>query len=219
MKGVILQHFTGVLGELQEKSIRNISSYARSIGAAYELLRGDVFRKGLTPPCQKLFMLDQTWDEYDMVVMMDTDMFAVKGLSLSVFTDISGTGLFVPFTDEVFGKCRRRHPTLCDANYAYWGGCLWRLPLALRKKFRECINEEDLKAFSGNFEDEGMMHRLAVLTKTKQDQIPHSWSYCSYRPEVEKAHIIHIRKKASMTGPRVEKIDNYRALQSRGIIE
>ena len=77
MKNIILQHYTGEPGELERLSIANISDYASRIGAEYKLVQGNVFRKTLTAPCQKMYMLDPVWDEYDYVVMMDIDMFAV----------------------------------------------------------------------------------------------------------------------------------------------
>ena len=218
MKSIILQHFTGDPGRLQDLSVANIWEYATVIGSDYQFLRGNVFHPDLSPPCQKMIMLDSRFDDYEWVVMLDTDMFAVNGLEASVFTDIEGTGLFVPFTSGVFTKCLKAHPTLCDPDFAYWGGCLWRLHVDKRKELRKHLRFEDMRAFSGNFDDEGIMHRLAVLTKTKQDSIPESWSFSSYLPGAEQASMIHIRKKASVSGPRTEKLDNYLALRKRGII-
>jgi hypothetical protein len=220
VKNIVLQHYTGTPGELEKLSIDNISKYAERIGADYQFIQGDVFRKGLSAPCQKLHMLDEKWDEYDGVVMMDIDMFAVNDLQENVFTDISGIGLFTEYTVGVFQSCRNRHPFLCDPQYAYWGGCLWRLPnKEFRQKFRAEIREHELIQFSGNYEDEGIMHRLAVLTKTKPDPIPRRWSQCSYLPEPEKAAIIHIRTKITPQGPKRTKIENYRYLNEKGIIQ
>ena len=218
MKNIILQHYTGILGTLQKLSITNIRSYAERIGADYRFLEGQVFDSRFSSPCQKMIMLDACWDEYDMVVMMDTDMFAVNGLQESVFTSAKGTGLFTPYTEKIFSKCRRMHPTLCDPRYAYWGGCLWRLPRELRTKFRQHIDIEELKAFSSNFEDEGIMHRLAVKTKTPQDALPHEWSYCSYLPEPGLSKIVHIRDKTCEGGPRLGKLANYHMLNMAGVL-
>lgn len=221
MKNIILQHFTGTLGELESLSIKNISSYAERIGVEYRFISGNVFRPDLYPPCQKLIMLDEMFDDYDYVCMMDADMFAVKNLNLNVFTDISGTGLYCDYLTSIHNACVRRFPDLCDIRYAYWGGCLWRLSKSLRTQFRGLINDSEISRFSGpgNFNDEGIMHRLATLAKYPQDSIPESWSYSHYLPHPENAHIIHIRPKVTFTGPKCPKIENYHRLRDRGILE
>lgn len=220
MKNIILQHYTGIPGELEKLSFVNISKYAKRIGVEYKFLEGNIFRNHLAPPCQKMIMLDKMWDEYDMVVMMDTDMFTVNGLEKNVFTDIEGTGLHEEFQTKLFNENFCKHfSKYCNKNYAYWGGCLWRLTKELRIQLRKHLNEEELKVFSGNFNDEGIMHALATKAKIKQDSIPGTWSYGSYYPNPEKAHIIHIRTKVSPIGPKRPKIENYLDLKRRGIIE
>ncbi len=219
MKAIILQHYTGTPGELEKRSMLNMELYAGRIGADYKFVQGDLFRPGYSAPCQKMYMLDPVWDDYDYVAMADIDMFAVKGLTENVFTDISGVGLFYKTTEGVFENCRRMHPSLCDKRYAYWGGCLWRLSRELRQTLRQYINHDELKAFSGNFEDEGMMHRLAVHAKLPPDPFPQRWSYCSFLPEPEKAAIIHIRTKIKPEGPKRTKLENYNALKERNILD
>jgi len=70
MVNIILQHFAGELRELDNYSIENISNYAKMVGADYKLIRGKPFRKHLTAPCQKIFLLDKTWDEYDEKIIL-----------------------------------------------------------------------------------------------------------------------------------------------------
>ena len=56
MKNIILQHFTtnytekenNGLRELDKLSVENIKEYAKMVGADYELVLGQVFRKHLT---------------------------------------------------------------------------------------------------------------------------------------------------------------------------
>jgi hypothetical protein len=217
VRNLILQHWTGAIDALGEASSANIRAYADRIGAEYRLLRGDVFRPGLTAPMQKLQMLSAEFDGYDMVVMLDLDMFAVSGIAENIFTDVEGTGLFSEYTQKVFERCRREHPTLCDKRYAYWGGAIYRLPLELRQRLRRHIKDEDLQQFNRSFQDEGVMHRLATFEKIEQDKIPDRWCHCSYRPDPEKAAMIHVRTKIAPNGPKRTKIENYRAL--RGVIE
>ena len=75
MKNIILQHWTGPLGELEKLSSENIKEYAKKCGADYELLRGSQVDVGLSSQSQKMCMLSEKYDDYDTVVMMDADMF------------------------------------------------------------------------------------------------------------------------------------------------
>lgn len=211
------------MDELGNRSSANIAAYAARIGADYRLLRGNVFRQRLTAPCQKLYMLDAVFDDYDMVVMLDMDMFAVTGLAENVFTDVAGSGLFSNYTDKIFLRCLATHPDLTDERYAYWGGAIYRLSLALRKLLRAQIVEEELDRFDLTFKDEGIMHRLAVRAKVLQDRIPDRWCQCSYLPNPQKAAMIHIRCKtaefdADGNRRKVAKLDNYWELYKARVI-
>ena len=86
MKKIILQHWIGELGELEKLSSKNIESYAKYCDADYRLLRG-TFIPGLSPQSQKMHMLNKEFDEYDVVVMMDTDMFTRKGKRKNIWYD------------------------------------------------------------------------------------------------------------------------------------
>jgi hypothetical protein len=71
------------------------------------------------------------------------------------------------------------------------------------------------------FEDEGIMHTLAMLSgirHTPEQYLARKWCYCSFLPEVEKAGFIHVRTKITPQGPKREKIDNYNALVAEGIL-
>jgi hypothetical protein len=90
---IILQHFDGELRELDYLSIKNIKQYAQMVGAEYELVKGKPFNKNLTAPCQKVYMINQVFDAYDNVLMLDIDMFAPKGMTENIF-DLPGVGLY-----------------------------------------------------------------------------------------------------------------------------
>ena len=75
MKNIILQHYDGKLGELEKLSIDNISNYAKKCGAEYELVLGRPMGNKLSVQSQKLCVLSDKYDDYDMVVMLDIDMF------------------------------------------------------------------------------------------------------------------------------------------------
>jgi hypothetical protein len=46
-----------------------------------------------------------------------------------------------------------------------------------------------------------------------------NWNYSSFDEGVENANIIHIRTKIKPEGPKRSKLENYRALVERGLIE
>ena len=93
MKNLIIQHFDGELRDLDKLSIKNIQEYAEMVGAEYQLIRGKPFRKHLTSPCQKVHMINQEFDEYDQVLMLDIDMFAPKNMNVNIFKQ-EGVGLY-----------------------------------------------------------------------------------------------------------------------------
>lgn len=206
---IVLQHWTGELDELGKLSSANIAAYAERVGAEYRLLRGNVFRPDLAPPCQKMHMLSAEFDRYDQVLMLDMDMFAITDESAF---DLDAVGLFSEYTGKVFKWCRNRHPDLTNKDYAFWGGAIWRLTREMRQKLRPHMGEW-MRQFSGNYNDEGIMHRLATLAKVKQDRIPDRWCQCSYLPNPEKAAMIHIRTKIKPEGPKRTKLENYKSLE------
>ena len=223
MKKLILQHWTGEMRELEHLSSANISKYAEEVNADYRLLRGDVFRPGITAPCQKIYMLNEEFDKYDMVVMLDCDMFTRKGMEEDVFNDATGFGRHTAIQDKLVENLCKRFPNLGNVNYPYWGGSIYRLPVDLRQRLRVHLKDEEVVKFSGNYEDEGIMHRLAVLSKleiTNDTYLPGShWNHGSFEDGVEDAAIIHIRTKIKQGGSKRPKIENYKGLVERGIIE
>ena len=223
MKNIILQHWTGEMNELGTCSSVNIAKYAKKCGADYKLLRGDVFRPGLSPPMQKLHMLSEEFDEYDVVVMLDIDVFTRKGMEDNIFEDETGVGMVTPCQERLHKSLVRIRPKLTSANHPYWGGSIYRLERDLRRQLRAHINDADMKQFTGqgNFEDEGTMHRLATLANVEKSRLSgvNKWSHGSFEPDIEQAAIIHIRTKTTPKGPKRDKIVNYRDLVTRGIIE
>ena len=77
MSNITLQHFDGELRPLDRLSIQNIKEYANMVGAEYQLITGKPFRKHLTSPCQKVYMIDEVWDKYNDVLMLDIDMLSL----------------------------------------------------------------------------------------------------------------------------------------------
>lgn len=221
MKNIILQHYTGPLGELEKLSLENIRKYAEFCGAEHQLIRGNIFHARLSAPCQKVYMLDKHWDSYDNVVMMDIDMFTRKGLQENIF-DVKGMGRHFGIQTHLVQKLAAKFPHLGNVKYPYWGGSIYKWDRATRQNLRQHLREDEIVQFHGNYEDEGIMHRLAVLAKMPITDETYfeddSWNKSSYEPDVDTGKIIHIRPKAWIGGPRRPKIENYRELVERGII-
>lgn len=222
MKNILLQHWNGPLGQLEELSVENMKAYAEFCGAEYRLLRGTPFDGRLSPQSQKMAALGEEFDEYDIVVMLDTDMFTRKGMTKNIFTDETGYGRHYGIQEHLRKKLHLKFPFLCDTRYPYWGGSCYRLPLEIRQTFRQHMRLHEMTQFSGNYNDEGIMHRCAVLADFKEkDGIyfdRQQWNYSSFDDGVENAYIIHIRPKVTPSGPKRKKIENYHALHKKGII-
>jgi hypothetical protein len=227
MKYIILQHWSGEMNELSELSSHNISQYAKNIGVDYQLIRGDSFRPNLPkkhPPLQKLAMLNEEFDEYDMTVMLDTDMFARKGIKENIFTDVEGIGVHTGVQKNLAKHMKQILPHISNPEYCYWGGAIYRLTREQRILLRAGIKEDEIPLFCGkrNHGDEGLMHTLAVRAKIKNCYIPDThWNYPSFWDEPDKAAIIHIRTKYKSDGKlkKREKMINYKELVKKGIIE
>ena len=218
MRNIILQHFTGKLRPLDKLSVENISAYAERIGVEYQFVEGQVFREHLTPPCQKVHILDEKWDEYDDVLMLDIDMFVTRNLRLNVFKE-EGVGLFADVQKGL--KNRLVKHGRIESESAYFGGAIYKLTKQQRQSLRDGIPEDDSWMDPYNeayqFEDEGIMSELFHRTDTQWSNLDQKWCQDSYIPE-HKAGMVHVRTKIKPEGPKREKIDNFYDLQMRGVI-
>lgn len=223
MNNIILQHFDGALRELDKLSIANIQSYAEMVGAEYHLITGKPFRKHLTSPCQKVYMIDEKWDEYDDVLMLDIDMFAPKGMNINIFEE-SGIGLYEVVQQRLHKQIAQIYPLNASQMYPYWGGAIYKMSRDMRVQLRSGLggNEAWMQNYNKlyHFEDEGIMHTLAVNSnfKPKNPYLDKKWCQCSFLPNPEQAGFIHIRTKITPQGPKREKIENYQELVNKGIL-
>ena len=225
MPNLILQHYDGILGELEKASVANIKAYAKMVGADYRLIVGRPFRKWLEPAPQKCYMINEEYDKYDDVLMLDIDMFAPVGMEINVFDQV-GVGMYNPVQQMLHNKMIRLYPEISSADSPYWGGAIYKMSKELRKTLRSAgesfTSDSWLETFTHyHFADEGIFHAYAtraMIPFTKDMIIDQKWCYCSYLPNVEDAGFIHIRTKVTPQGPKREKIENYRDLVKRGII-
>lgn len=221
---IILQHFDGDLRPLDEKSVENIMAYADMVGAEYRLVRGKPFRKHLTSPCQKVYMLDKEFDEYDQVLMLDIDMFAPKGMTENIF-DLEGVGLYADVQKMLHRKIAAQYPMIASLSVPYWGGAIYKMDKTMRMTLRQHLDDNDGWMNNYNkpyhFEDEGIMHTLAYRQGLKCEDkyiLEQKWCQCSFLPNPEKAGFIHIRTKITPSGPKREKIENYKELVEKEIL-
>ena len=111
---------------------------------------------------------------------------------------------------------------MLDTDYAYWGGAIYNLTRQQRIKLRQGIVDFEMLKFDDNYQDEGIMFRLATVAKITQEEstLPgdYKWCHCSYREGIENAALIHVRTKITPAGPKRTKIENYYDLVERGLI-
>lgn len=222
MKFLLMQHWNGRLGELEKLSVANMKAYAELCGADYKLVTGLPFGTNYSLQSQKMTALLPEYDDYDIVVMLDTDMFTRVGLIKNIFTEETGIGRHYGIQEVLVQKIAQQFPHLCAASSPYFGGSIYRLEKNIRQEFRKHINDFELLQFNNNYNDEGIMHRLALLSGLEvSDSIyltRDMWNKSSFEEDVEDSYIVHIRPKVKQGGPKRPKIENYRALVERGII-
>lgn len=237
VNNIILQHFDGELRELDKLSIANIQEYAKVVGADYKLVTGKPFSKYLTAPCQKIHMLNEEFDGYNDVLMLDIDMFTPKGMTINVFEE-AGIGLYGDTQQRLHRELVARYPMLASSIHPYWGGAIYKLSKDMRVQLRSALTnkiyeisnykwyEDKSISWMSNYnrhmkyEDEGIMHTLAVKSNFRpiEPYLNMKWCQCSFLPNPEKAGFIHIRTKVTPKGPKRAKIENYQALVDQGIL-
>ena len=169
----------------------------------------------------------ETIDPYKVKLMTDNNectLIDIRDIrELWKFTDVSGIGMYTEFQQNLHRGLQRNFSHLIDLRYGYWGGAIWRLEREWRIKLRNLMNMGEMVQFNKGFEDEGMMARLATLAKIPNNAqvLPGGfrWCHCSYREGIETAEMIHIRPKVTPIGPKRPKIENYREMVKRGLIE
>ena len=219
MTNIILQHFAGDLRDLDKLSIENIKSYAAQIDADYELILGFPFRPHLTAPCQKVHMLNEKYDKYDKVLMLDIDMFITKGLKENVFETETGIGLFAE--TQHYLRDRLSSWGKIPRGGAYWGGSFYLMDKNTRIKLREQfpINDDWMNDYNKpyTYEDEGIISELYNKAKLPIKNINRKWCQCSFLPNLTEG-MIHVRTKITPAGPKRTKMENYLDLCERGIL-
>lgn len=223
MRNIILQHFDGEMRSLDYESMWNIMDYADMVDADYKLVLGKPFRENLTNACQKVHMLHEDFDDWDNVLMLDIDMFRPEAMRLNVF-DQPGIGLYADVQQNLHKRLTQWYPMLGSMDTPYWGGAIYKMDRHTRQTLRKQLggNEGWMQNFNKayNYEDEGIMHVLAMRSgmKFKEPYLDRKWCQCSFLPNPERAGFIHVRTKITPQGPKREKILNWKELVDKKII-
>jgi len=78
MTNIILQHWNGPMPEWAKLAEKTMRLYAATIGVDYELIRGNPIGEKYGPFSQKIHYLNEKYDKYDQVLMLDMDTIATK---------------------------------------------------------------------------------------------------------------------------------------------
>ena len=138
MKNLIYQNWTGDLTSETRASMENIKAYAERIGAAYRFDQDPTIASSTFPrkvwrqrkrvrycyECLNM-LVDDSFLEYDNVLSLDMDIFAVDGLAESIF-DIPFGDLGI-CTEPSQPKLRRlRSEGICTRNDEKWAAVIRR---------------------------------------------------------------------------------------------
>lgn len=223
MKRIILQHWDGEPSEVERASWTNIAAYASRIGADYAVLTGKPMGERAFPHMHKLYLFDAVYDDFETVVMMDSDMFA-RTNAPSIF-DAPGIGVCGPLQKTIRKQVRKRRAELFDdkAEADYYGGAVYKFDRAERVRFRTHLTASVIRAFD-SYEvgcDEGVVHYLATLTRTSGRGLPNgeTWACSSFDPDVASAKLIHIRRRiAAGKEERQPKVQALQGLVKAGVL-
>lgn len=78
MKNIILQHWAGERPSWSFAAEKTVRKYSEKLNCEYELFFNYPLGKELGANAQKLHMLDEKYDEYDQVLMLDMDTIATR---------------------------------------------------------------------------------------------------------------------------------------------
>lgn len=195
---LLLQHWHGEPSSVEQASWRSIEAYAKTIGAEHRVLRGALVPGVTMPQMHKLHMLSEEFDQYDVVVMLDSDMFARP--DAANICEASGIGVSGPLQAKLKASIRSRVPHRFGKKDAdFYGGAVYRLTREDRQALRGHMDSGVLRDFDAYKKgcDEGVMHYLATQAGFKGRGLVGGdlWACSSYSPERERAHFVHIRRR------------------------
>jgi hypothetical protein len=224
MSRLILQHWDGPHSDFEQASWDSIGAYAKRCSAQHLILRGPKVGPVKSPQLHKLHLFSHIFDDWDTVVMLDSDMFA-RRTSPNIF-DTWGIGIMGPLQEGIRARVRERQPLLFRGTprWDFYGGAVYKFDRETRQRFRVHLAGWLIRAFDA-YEfgaDEGVVHYLATKTKTEGRALPEGerWACSSFDPDVAKAHLIHVRRRITPgKEDRQPKEDALASLIKRGILQ
>jgi len=206
MKNLILQHWHGKLENWAHTCKISVENYARRVGADYELLKGfpmgDWFPNTTSKPwlvIQKIFMLNEKYDEYNDVLLLDMDMLVTNNFD-NIF-NYEGVGRLHKkgMTEVNASKNGRKWPKLYTQGKPMFFGNVVKLTREERMQLRAAL---DTDVIHNSISEDGLppndeiiMHHLIVksdaLKNKNKLEIPHA-RFCDLPEEADpKATLIH----------------------------
>ena len=229
MTNLILQYYDGLKTPESKVSIAHMQKYAEMMGVEYKLLDGRPFMPEIRFQGKKAFRnqclaaLNQEFDDYEIIVVVDTDMVLAKRENTpNIFTDETGIGILTDdIKNTILAKLRGRFPTLSNNIHMFGDGSVWRLERHIRQRLREEIDIRDITGLGNSeFADRGIMHRLCALANIKaidENILSQKWSYSSYLPKASQNGVfIHLRKTTPDKSETITKFEAYRRLNKKG---
>lgn len=220
---LILQHWDGEPTAVEEGSWKSIEAYAKLVGAEHRVLRGRFYEGVQMPHMNKLYMLDKSFDQYDVVVMLDSDMFAREGAA-NIFEE-AGIGVTGALQEKLKASIRSRVPLrFRHLNSGdYYGGAIYRLSRTDRLALRTHFGIRVIRDFDSYQKgcDEGVMHYLASKANFMGRGLKGGelWACSSYSPDRDKAHFVHVRRRVELGSEvRQTKTVALRELQQAGVL-
>lgn len=194
---ILLQHWHGEPTEFERQSWESMARYAETVGAEHRVLRGEYVAAN-NPQMHKLHMLSPEFDAYDLVVMVDSDMFARQSAG-DVFR-ASGIGVCGALQRTLKESCRRRVPhRFGKGDGDYYGGAVYRLTRDERQALRRHLSPDVIADFDDYMRgcDEGVMHYLASREGFVGRGISggDAWACSSYSSHAARANFVHIRRR------------------------
>ncbi len=197
---LILQHWSGEPTGFERASWNSIRAYAARIGAEYEVVLDEPMGALKHAQMHKLCMLHPDFDDYESVVMMDSDMFADADMADNIFS-VYGIGIMGQLQKELRALVRKRVAELFEegCNGDFYGGAIYKMRRHERQKFRKHLTPKVLQRFdvANHYRDEGVMHYLASMTGTVGKALDggETWACSSYDKNVRSAKLVHIRNR------------------------
>jgi hypothetical protein len=196
---LLLQHWHGEPSSVEQASWRSIEAYAKTIGVEHRVLRGALVPGVTMPQMHKLHMLSEEFDQYDVVVMLDSDMFARP--DAANICEASGIGVSGPLQAKLKASIRRRLPIRFrdKKDGDFYGGAIYRLERRDRQELRTHLSANILRDFDAYVRglDEGVMHYLACRAGFIGRALVGGdvWACSSYAADRSNAHFVHIRRR------------------------